>query len=327
MAASYLFCQTKYTLLVMKAVKVHELNGPEALKFEEAEKPSPKKGEVLIEVYASSVNPVDIKSIQSEQYQSSSDLPVIPGYDVAGIVNAVGEGINNIQAGMKVYGQASTLREGSGALAEYAVTKEDNIALMPDNITFTEAASVPLAACSAYQAIAGHMRLQRGQKILIHGGSGGIGSFAIQLAKHFGGYVITTASGDGLRFSKELGADEVIDYKSEAFHKKIKNIDVVLDTVGGDTYSKSFLVLKAGGMIVSMLEKPDESLMNQYGVKAVLEYTKVNRKTLTEITRLIEEGILKPYIAKTYSLEEAKSAYQAKEKEKILGKIAIEVKS
>lgn len=311
----------------MKAVKVHELGGPEVLRYEDAEQPHPGNNEVLIEVHASSINPIDTKSIQRDsKYQSTSQLPLTPGLDVAGVVITTGTGINNIQAGNKVYGQASSMRGGTGAFAEYAVTSEDAIALMPDNISFTEAAAVPLAASSAYQALMEHIRLQRGQKILIHGGSGGIGTFAIQLAKHLGAHVATTASGEGIEYAKQQGADEAIDYKAEAFEKRLKDFDAVLDTVGGETYAKSFEVLKKGGILVSMLEQPHERLMKQHGVHAVLEMTKVTRKVLAEITLLIEQGVLKVNIAKTFPLNHMKEAYEAKESDKILGKIAVEVK-
>lgn len=311
----------------MKAVKVHEFGGPEVLKYEEVEKPNPGRGEVLVEVHASSINPIDTKSIQDgSPYNSALDLPVTPGLDIAGVITAVGEGINNIQAGNRVYGQASVLNNGSGAFAEYAITSEDSIALMPDNISFKEAATLPLTAVSAYQALVEYINLQRGDKILIHGGSGGIGSLAIQLSKHIGAHVTTTATGEGIDYARKQGADEIIDYKTEDFGKTTNKYDAVLDTVGGDTYTKSFQVLKRGGTIVSMLQKPDEQLMEQYGVKAILEMTRIDRETLSEISRLIEAGILKPGIAKTFSLENTKEAYEAKENEKILGKIAIEVK-
>jgi alcohol dehydrogenase len=311
----------------MKAITAHEFGGPEVLQIEEIDKPVPKENEVLIEVHASSLNPVDVKSIRKDSnYKSAIHLPITPGMDVAGIVERVGKDIANIQVGDKVFGQASVLRNGSGAFAEYAVTTEDSIALMPVNLNFVEAASVPLAACSAYQAIIEHIQLKRNQKILIHGGSGGIGSFAIQLARYIGAYVATTAAKEGIPFASELGADEVIDYEHDMFEKKLQDYDAVFDTVGGATYTKSYSVLKPGGVIVSMLSKPDVNLMKQHGVIAILEMTKINQKTLSEIADLIEQDFIKVKVSRTYSLHETRNAFKAKEEEKILGKIAIDVK-
>ncbi|MBT1701799.1 NADP-dependent oxidoreductase [Chryseosolibacter indicus] len=309
----------------MKAVLAHEFGGPEVLKVEDIDKPIPHENEILIEVHASSLNPVDAKSLEeNSRYKDKIHFPVIPGMDIAGVVEMVGEGVNNIQKGDKVFGQAGVLRNGSGAFAEYAVTSEDAIALIPSNINFAEAAALPLAAASAYQALVEYMNLQRGQKLLIHGGSGGIGSFAIQLAKHLGAYVVSTASGEGIEFVKHQGADEVIDYKNGDF-TSLRDFDAVLDTIGGDTYKKSFGILKKGGIIVSMLSKPDEELMEKYQVKAILEMTRMDRKVLWVIARLVEEGVFKVNIAKKFSLDETPKAYRAKDEEKILGKIVIEV--
>lgn len=311
----------------MKAVKVHELGGPEVLKVEETPMPIPGKGEVLIEVHAAGINSMDTKLIRTDpNYQHSGEFPITPGLDLAGSVVEVGENIKHLQVGDNVYGQAAAIKKGTGAFAEYAVTSEDSVAKMPDNISFTEAAAVPLAAASAYQALVEHMKLEKGQKILIHGGSGGIGTFAIQLAKHLEVYVATTARGEGIEYAKKQGADQVIDYESEAFETIIKDYDAVLDTVGGETYKKSFQVLKKGGIIISMISRPDEASMKRYGVRAVLETTKVDSKKLGKITDLIKSDVLKVYIADVYSLQHTKEAFEAKEKEKVLGKIAIEVK-
>lgn len=310
----------------MKAITFHEFGGPEVLHLEEIDKPVPRDNEVLIEVHASSLNPVDAKSITKDsRYRSSIHLPTIPGLDVAGVIEKVGENIKTLHAGDLVYGQASVLRKGTGAFAEYAVTSEDALAHMPRSLSFVQAASVPLAACSAYEALIDHIHLHAGQRILIHGGSGGIGSFAIQLAKHLKADVTTTATGEGMEFCHNLGADLVVDYKQEAFEQLGPIYDAVLDTVGGDTYRRSFQVLKPGGIIVSMLATPDEALMRRYAVTAVLEMTAIYKKVLTEIAELIDHGILKVHIAEIYPLHQTKDAYRAKEQKKVLGKIVITV--
>jgi NADPH:quinone reductase-like Zn-dependent oxidoreductase len=289
--------------------------------------PFPNRGEVLIEVHAAGINPIDTKLLRTDPaYQRAADHPLTPGFDLAGTVVEVGEDVKHICVGDCVYGQAAVIKKGTGAFAEFAVTREDSIARMPDNISFTEAAATPLAACSAYQALIEHMKLTAGQKILIHGGSGGIGTFAVQLAKHLGAYVVATASGVGLDFVKDLGADVVIEYHTQEFEKLLSNFDAVLDTVGGETYQKSFGVLKSGGMIVSMLSRPDEVLMQKHNVRAVLEMTKVDSRKLGKITDLIRTGSLKPKLADVYPLQQTKQALEAKEKEQVLGKIAIEIR-
>lgn len=311
----------------MKAVKVREIGGPEVLKLEDTPIPFPGSGEVLIEVHAASLNPNDAKLLRTDPtYQHAADNPLTPGFDLAGSVVELGENVKHIRIGDNVYGQAAVVRKGTGAFAEYAVAQEDCIARMPDNLSFTDAAAVPLSACSAYQALVEHIKLKEGDKILIHGGSGGIGTFAIQLAKHLGSYVATTATDKGLNYVKEQGADTVIDYVSDRFEEHVRNFDAVLDTVGGDTYRRSFDVLKKGGIIVSMVSMSNEMLMKQYGVRAVLATTKVDSKKLGKITDLLKCGALHVNISNIYPLQQAKEAFEAKEKEKILGKIAIEVK-
>ena len=311
----------------MKAIKAHAHGGPEVLKIEDAPIPFPGKGEVLIEVHAASINPSDSKLLLTDpSYDHADQNPLTPGFDLAGSVVEIGKNVKHIHVGDNVYGQAAVIKKGSGAFAEYAVTPEDLIARMPDNIAFTEAAAVPLAACSAYQALVEHMKLKSGEKVLIHGGSGGIGTFAIQLAKHLGAFVASTASGAGIAYVRRQGADQVIDYESEHFEDILKDFDAVLDTVGGEIYKKSFQVLKRSGLVVSMLSMPNETLMKKFHVRTVLETTKVDSKKLGKITDLIKAGVLKVNIANVYSLQQTQEAFRAKEKEKILGKIAIEVK-
>jgi alcohol dehydrogenase len=311
----------------MKAIKAHAHGGPEVLKIEDTPMPFPGLGEVLIEVHAASINPNDSKLLLTDpSYDHADENPLTPGFDLAGSVVEIGKDVRHIQVGDNVYGQAAVIKKGTGAFAEYAVTSEDLVARMPDNITFTEAAAVPLAACSAYQALVEHMKLKQGEKVLIHGGSGGIGTFAIQLAKHYGAFVASTASGAGIAYVRRQGADQVIDYESEHFEDILKDFDAVLDTVGGETYKKSFRVLRQNGLVVSMLSVPDGTFMKKFHVRAVLETTKVDSKKLGKITDLIKAGVLKVNIANVYSLQQTQEAFRAKEKEKILGKIAIEVR-
>jgi len=311
----------------MKAVIAHEFGGPEVLIYEDSPEPSPSKGQVLIEVHGSSINPVDKMSIsKNSSFKNMIKLPLTPGVDVSGVIIDVGSDVKDLKVGDKVYGQAGALQKGTGAFAEFAVAPINVLARMPENISFKEAAALPLASVSAYQALVQHMNLQKGQKILIQGGSGGIGSFAIQLARYLGAYVATTSTGPGMEYARKQGAHEVIDYMHQSFENILQDFDAVLDTVGGDTYKKSFKVLKKDGMIVSMLEAPDEELMKKYGVRAVQQLTAVNKESLDKVSALIKKNVFKVNIAKTFPLKDTKEAFKAKEDEMILGKIAIEVR-
>ena len=227
--------------------------------------------------------------------------------------------------GNKVYGSALVLNGGTGAFAEFTAVPEGTIAQMPKNLNFHQAAAAVLTGVSAAQALLEYFNLQANQKILIHGGSGGIGTFAIQLAKHIGAYVATTATGDGINFVKKLGADQVIDYKNQDFQEILSDYDAVFDTVGGEVFKKSFKVLKKNGIIVSMVEQDKENLAQNYGVTAISQFTKVNREHLDMLTEFIEDNAVKPHIDKIYLLENIKEAFNEKEKGDVLGKIVIEI--
>jgi alcohol dehydrogenase len=252
--------------------------------------------------------------------QLEKRLPFVLGSDVAGIVC---ETIDGLKAGDCVYGQASILRGATGAYAELAVVPRDLIAKMPDNLSFAEAASIALVGTSALQALREPLDLKRGQKLLIHGAAGGIGSAAVQLTKHIGAYVAATE--DGVKFVKQLGADEVLDFNKEDFSKRFSDFDCVLDTVAGETYKRSYQVLKRGGAIVSMTEEPDQRLMKQYGVNAVHESTMINRQHLDELTKLVEGGVILVYVEETYPLDEIREPFEAKEQGHVYGEIAIAI--
>jgi alcohol dehydrogenase len=200
------------------------------------------------------------------------------------------------------------------------------VAPAPQKVNFIEAAALPLVGASAVQAIEQHIKLQRDQKILIHGGAGGIGSVAIQVAKSIGAYVATTATADDRAYVQELGADEVIDYKKEAFEEKLKNFDAVFDTVGGDTTEKSFKVLKKGGTLVSMLGKPSSALAQQHGVTAIGQMTHVTTDILKRLSQLVDSGAIKIHVDQVFPLEKAKEAFQLLEEGHPRGKVVLEVK-
>jgi len=233
---------------------------------DKASVPNPSSGKILVNIKASGVNPIDWKIREGYMQQMAPlQFPSTLGMDFSGIIKQVGENVpSDFKQEDEVYGQASVLRGGSGAFAESALVDQDAIAHKPKTLNHIEAAALPLVGVSAWQALVENIGLSKGNKILIHGGAGGIGSIAIQLAKHLGGYVATTVSTNDKQFVQELGADQVIDYKAENFEDIIRDYDAVFDTVAGDTYKRSFKVLKKGsGIIVSMLEQPNSDLMNQ----------------------------------------------------------------
>lgn len=310
----------------MKAAQINEYGPPDAVKIVDIEKPAVAENQVLIEVHASSLNPWDtfVREGRAQSFMRL-DLPVTLGGDIAGVVVEIGQGVTGLRIGDEIYGAAG-ITGGSGAFAEFAVTSADKVAPKPKTMNFIESAAVVLTGLSALQAINDNIKLQASQKILIHGGAGGIGSAAIQLAKHLGAYVATTASGEDLAFAKELGADEAIDYKTQSFDEIIQDYDAVFDTVAGETYERSFSVLKKGGIIVSMNAQPNQELMDRYSVTALLQSTHATTDSLNKLAVLIDQGVVKVHVDKTFPLDQIVEAFQTRESSSIRGKIAISVK-
>jgi NADPH:quinone reductase-like Zn-dependent oxidoreductase len=266
----------------------------------------PSAGKVLVKIKAAGINPVDWKIREGYMQQMIPlQFPSSLGADFSGVIEKVGQGVSEFRQGDEVYGQASMLSGGSGAFAEMALANADTIAHKPKSLSHPEAAGLPLVGVSAWLALVETISLQKSQKILIHGGAGGIGSVAIQLAKHLGAYVATTVSTNDKQFAKEVGADEIIDYKTQTFEELIGDYDAAFDTVGGETYSRSFKVLKRGGIIVSMLEQPNQELMTQFGVKAIFQFTQINRDRLTKLAQWVDQNNIRVNVDKTFPLEEA----------------------
>jgi alcohol dehydrogenase len=310
----------------MKAAQISEYGDPKVVKVNEVEKPAPKAGQVLVEVRASSLNPFDTKLREGA---AKDNIPLIfpatLGSDIAGVVVEVGEGVESFKPGDAVYGQAAVVAGNSGAFAEFAATKADQVAKSPATLDSPRAASLPLVGVSAVQALAEHINLRSGQKILIHGGSGGIGSIAIQIAKHLGAYVATTVPGEMSGFVKKLGADEVLDYKTQDFTTLIRDFDAVFDTVGGEVFEKSLGVLRHGGVAVSMVAHIDEATAEARGVKAITQGTKVNTERLDKLTQLVEAGVVMPQITATFPLDQIQEAFHYRESESFTGKIVIQI--
>ena len=309
----------------MKAAQINKYGGSEVVEINtNAPKPAVSRGQLLVEVYAAGVNPIDWKI--REGYIPLK-FPATLGGDFSGVVADIGEGVSGFKKGFEVYGYASVLGGGSGSFAEFVLADAKVMALKPKNNTHLESGALPLTGVSAWQALVDHMGLSRGKKILIHGGAGGIGSMAIQLAKHLGAYVATTVNAKDMQYVKELGADEAIDYKNQTFEGMLHDYDAVYDTVGGETYVRSFKVLRKGGIIVSMLEQPRPELMEQYGVNAIGQMTQVNTERLSKLAELVSKRVIKVHVDKTFPLEQAGEALAFLQNGHPRGKVVLKMKT
>jgi NADPH:quinone reductase-like Zn-dependent oxidoreductase len=308
----------------MTAVRIHEFGGRDVLKVEQAPRPTPGTGEMLVRVHAAGVNPVDWKVRKSGgRGWLDIKLAFTPGYDVSGVVEEMGEGVTRFKVGDEVFAYLSLNR--GGAYAEYAVVKFAEAAKKPAKASHVEAAAVPLAALTAWQALFNTAKLEQGQTVLVHAGAGGVGTFAVQLAKWKGSRVIATASKENHDFLKQLGVDEVIDYKAQKFDELVKDVDVVLDSVGGRTTSDSFKVLKKGGILVSIVGDPSPEQAKLAGVRAEAILVQPNAEQLEQLAKLIDEGRLKPVVSHVFPLKEVAKAHEQSETGHTRGKIVLRV--
>jgi alcohol dehydrogenase len=314
----------------MKSAQINEYGGSEIIKISQStSEPTVSTGKVLVTIKAAGVNPADWK-IREGYFQQMAPLqfPSTLGMDFSGVIKQVGEGVSSsdFKQGDEVYGQAGVVNGGSGAFAEMALANMENIARKPKRLSHNEAAALPLVGIAAWWVLKDDIGLSKGQKILIHGGAGGIGSIAIQLAKNLEAYVATTVSTNDKQFVQDMGADEVIDYKNQTFEDLLHDYDAVFDTVGGETYRRSFKVLKKGGIIVSMLEQPDSGLMNQYGVKAVFRFAQANRERLTKLAQWIDENNnVRINVEKKFLLDQAGDALDYQKDVHPRGKVVLTI--
>jgi len=320
--AAPLFAQSPRSTI--KAIVVHEFGGPEVLKSEDVPKPEPKENEILVRVIAAGVNPVD-DGLRSGHYSKyfGPKPPFTPGGDIAGVVEKIGAKITKFKAGDAVYAYLDLDR--GGGYAEYTVTNEKEAAPKPKSLTFEEAAATPIVALTAWQALVDTAKLSAGQTILIHGGSGGVGSFAIQIAKAKGAKVYATASTANQDFLKQLGADVAIDYTKQKFEDVAKDVDVVLDCVGKDTLQRSYGVVKKGGFLVTIVARPDSSELEKHGIHGSSLSVAPNSHELTEITKLIEEKKIKVIVSQTFPLSDAAKAQEQAATGHTRGKIVLKV--
>ncbi|WP_373064898.1 NADP-dependent oxidoreductase [Gemmatimonas sp.] len=288
-------------------------------------KPVIKADSVLIAVHAASINPID-DILRSGAMKDTAPLtfPHVMGYDVSGLVVEVGSDVRNIKVGDAVFARPN--QDDAGAIAEFARVKASELALKPDTLGHAEAASVPLAGLTAWQALITKGKLKAGAKVLIHAGSGGVGTFAIQIAKHVGAYIATTSSGRHADLVKRLGADVVIDYNTEAFDEQLSDYDLVFDMLGGDTMKRSFKVLKKGGTMISIKGQDTEGLAAQYGVRFEGFYMEPNGTMLGELGAWIDAGAVKPVIGNTFPMEQSAAAYEELANGHSVGKIVIVIR-
>ncbi len=309
---------------VMKAMVVHEFGGPEVMKYEDAPRPEPKDDKILVRVMAAAVNPVDSYVRQGMFAKRGMDnRPAIIGYDISGVVEKTGANAKKFKAGDKVYSYLSVMR--GGGYAEFAIAKESETALKPKNINFEEAAAVPLAATTAWQSLVDEAKLNAGQTVLVHGGSGGVGSFAIQIAKARGVKVIATASTAHQDLLKQLQVDQAIDYTTTKFEDMVKDVDVVLNCVRAEALARSYGVVKKGGIIVSITDEPDQTECAKHGIRGSRLGAHPDANVLEELTKLIEAGKMKPIVSQTLPLADASKAHQQIETHHTLGKIVLKV--
>lgn len=308
----------------MKAIVIHEYGGPEILKYEDVPRPEPQDDQLLIRVVAAGVNPVD-GMIRSGLFakDGSRAFPIILGGDVAGVVEKIGSKVTKFKAGDPVFAYVSL--DNSGGYAQYALVKEHEVAPKPKSLTYVEAAAVPIVGLTAWQALVDTAKLSAGQTVLIHGGSGGVGSFAIQIAKARGAKVIATASTANQDLLKELGADTAVDYTKQKFEDIAKDVDVVLDSIGKDTLARSYGVVKKGGFIVSLVARPNQTELDKHGIHGAALSVEPNSDELAEIGRLIDEEKIRVIVSQTFPLSEAMKAQEQVATGHTRGKIVLKI--
>jgi NADPH:quinone reductase-like Zn-dependent oxidoreductase/imidazolonepropionase-like amidohydrolase len=306
----------------MKAVVAHEYGGPNVLQYEDAPVPEPKENELLVRVIASGVNPADSLIVGGKYAREfGTHLPLVPGYDMAGVVVKTDAKVTKLKVGDPVY---AYLLWGGG-WAQYCVTNEAEAALKPKSLTFAEAAAVPLAALTAWQALIDIGKIDKGQTVLIHGGSGGVGGFAIQIAKARGARVIATASTQNQDLLKKLGADTAIDYTKTKFEDVVKDVDLVLDPVGRDTLARSYGVVKKGGILVTIVSRCDPAELEKHGIRGASLSSHPDANELAEITKMIEQKKLKPIVSQVLSLSDAAKADEQAATHHTRGKIVLKI--
>lgn len=310
----------------MKAVRIHQYGGPEVLTYENAPKPDPKENELLVRVHAAGVNPVDCKTRAGRGVAGrlADPFPLIVGWDVSGVVEAVGEAVTGFAVGDAVYGMPR-FPGIAAAYAQYVTVPATEMAHKPASIGHAQAAALPLVSLTAWQSLFDAGKLAAGQRVLIHAAAGGVGHIAVQLAKWKGAYVFGTASARNQDFLLDLGVDEFINYKTTQFEKAATELDLVLDSLSGDTRERSWQTLKKGGVLVSILGPAAAETAAEYGVRTEKVLVQPNQAQLTHLAKLVDAGDIKPVLEAVLPLKDAQEAHRRVEQGHTRGKIVLEV--
>jgi NADPH:quinone reductase-like Zn-dependent oxidoreductase len=314
----------------MKAGRIHFYGGPEQLVYEDASQPHPVKNQVLIRVYAAGVTPTELSWSTTWKTKAGADrpLPVIPGHEVSGVVFEVGPSVDDdLRVGAEVYGLTDFRRDGTAA--EYTIAQPTEITFKPNSIDHVYAAAAPLAALTAWQALFDHAHLSSGHRVLIHGAAGGVGTFAVQLARWAGAFVIGTTSTKNMDFLSELGVDNIIDYTAVRFDDAVSDVDVVLDTVGGETLKRSVRVLRKGGRLISIVEEPSLDVLKEASEHGIIRPTffivEPNRIQLTQIGNLIDASHITPIVDSIFSLSNMRHVYEGGNGTHTHGKMVLKI--
>ncbi|MGH9482192.1 MAG: NADP-dependent oxidoreductase [Terriglobales bacterium] len=308
----------------MKAVRIHGRGGPEQLFFEEAPVPMVWPGDVLVRVHATGITPAELT--WDDTYQNADGtprIPGIPGHEPSGVVEEAAPDVTDFRAGDEIYGLADFSR--NGAAAEFAAVRAADLAFKPRSISHVQAAALPLSALTAWQALFEHAHLAAGQAVLIHGGAGGVGTLAVQLARWRGAHALATASARDAALVRSLGAEDVIDYHATRFDDVLRDIDVVLDTIGGETRERSWRVLRKGGVLVTLVSPIPADVPEQHSVRGVFFVVSANRRQLDQITGLVDSGKLKPVVSEVLPLARAREAFEHGAGGHAPGKIVLQV--
>lgn len=309
----------------MRAARLHARGGPEQVVYETAPRPRPGPGEALVRVHAAAITPTELRWETTWTREDGSERrPVVPAHEMSGVVAYLAEAPGEIAVGDEVYALTDFYRDG--AAAEFAVVRAADLAPKPRTIGHVEAAALPLAALTAWQALFDHARLASGQRVLIQGAAGGVGGFAVQLAKSRRAHVVGTALTGDVDYVRELGADEVIDSATTRFEDVLKEVDVVFDTVGHDLLDRSFEVVRPGGTLVSVASPPDPAKAEARGIRGVWFIVERNPSELIELGRLVDSGEVRPVVDAVFPLSQARQAFEHGLNSHTRGKIVLRVR-
>ncbi len=312
---------TTMSTQTIHAIQVHAYGDANQLKFEEISRPQPKEGEVLVRVHAVGVNPIDWKiRVGMLKDFMPKTFPYVPGADIAGIVEEVGPGVTAFQVGQEVFGQSP-----QGAYTEYGISPTPVLALKPQSISFDEAVTIPIGATTAWQGLFDHGNLQAGQRVLILGGAGGVGLFAVQFARWRGAHVVSTASTHNVDYVRSLGADTVIDYTKTKVEDEVHDVDLVLDTVGGAALASVLPTLKRGGTLITIAGQPDEAKAKEVDVRTSRFSAQISSELLSKFARLIDEGHINGLVGPTFPLSQAAQAHELSQTGHGRGRIVLQV--